>query len=599
MRPGLLFLLSLAVSGCRENRANDVRPSLRVPAEVDLGFVKVGSSETRVVVLEAATATAVDVTSVRVEGTTRITVASAPRQVKSLGDAPLRLVFSPTEEDVVSGTLVINSSDADRAELRVPIHGRGALPTLSARWRCEHACSAAIAGNAVTFPPEPSARLRPIDVSGLPRLALRATGDVDVLISSLTLAGAGFSFVGNATLPAGGLRIAAGTEQSVAVVFQPADTVHLQFDGTIDVTSDATDTPAAHFTMQGSVRDNLPPTACAGLLRVTPAGGAPREVAFASTERVLPRSEVTLTPFSTEADTTCSFDPDDGRAGLSFDWALTSQPAGSDVTLADATSPHPRFRPVVSGTYALSLALRDAQGHLATASVTVQVGVSAALVTELSWAGHAGVDLDLHLVKPGAAPFTPQSDLSGLSLLAGHNSYDWGAPGSDGDPWMLFDSTGDDALVETISIERPDCGVGACTFGLYVQGFRDTRPEGTPQPCTLSPACRDGDACACPAAHACVADLAPTDAGVSTSGRCLPSTSATLRVYLHGAMAPAATVPVVVGAPCQLVRAADVTWPAAGSDAGVVITAASGSERYGQRERGSLQCAPPYVPQPR
>lgn len=598
MRPGLLFLLCVAVWSCRENRANDVRPSLLVPADVDLGFAKVGASEARTVTLEAATATAVDLTSVRVEGTSEITVTAAPDAVKALGEAPLRLTFSPVEEGEVSGTLVISSNDAERPEQRVTVHGRGALPTLSASWRCESACSATLAGNDVTFPPEPTARLRPIDVSGLPRLVLKATGDVDVLLSSLTLSGAGFSFVGNATLPAGGLRIAAGTEQSIAVVFQPADTVHLQFDGAIDLTSDATDTPSAHLTMHGSVRDNLPPTACAGLLRLTPAGGTAQDVAFASAAPVMPRTEVTLSPFSTADDTTCSFDPDDGRAGLSFSWALTSQPAGSTATLVDETTPNPRFRPVVSGAYEVSLALHDAQGHTANATLTVQVGVSAELVTQLTWAT-PDVDLDLHFVKPGAQPFTAQSDLSGLSLLAGHNSYDWGAPGSAGDPWMLFDSTGGDPRVEAISLQHPDCGSGACTFTVYVHEFRDARAVGTPQSCTLSSACSDGDACSCPSGQACVADLAPDDAGVSTAGRCLPSTSATVSVFLDGATTASATIPVTLGAPCQLFHAVDVTWPAPGSDAGVVVTAASGSTRYGQRESGALQCAPPYVQQPR
>jgi hypothetical protein len=60
-----------------------------------------------------------------------------------------------------------------------------------------------------------------------------------------------------------------------------------------------------------------------------------------------------------------------------------------------------------------------------------------------------------------------------------------------------------------------------------------------------------------------------------------------------------ASVPVVLGAPCQLVHAVDVTWPAPGSDAGVVVTAATGSMRYGQRENGALQCAPPYTLQTR
>ena len=598
MRPGLLFLLCVAVLGCRENRANDVRPSLRVPADLDLGFAKVGASEARVVTLEAETATAVDLTSVRVEGTSEITVASAPDQVTALGQASLRLTFSPTEEGEVSGTLIIESDDAEHPEQRVTLHGRGALPTLSATWRCESACSATIAGNDVTFPPEPSARLRPIDVSGLPRLALKATGDVDVLLSSLTLSGAGFSFVGNATLPPGGLRIAAGTEQSLAVVFQPADTVHLLFDGAIDLTSDATDAASARFTMHGSVRDNLPPTACAGLLRLTPAGGTPQDVAFGSAAPVMPRTEVTLSPFSTPDDTTCSFDPDDGRAGLSYAWSLTSQPPGSTATLVDATTPFPRFRPVVSGAYAVTLALQDAQGHTANASVTVQVGVAADLVTQLTWSAPR-VDLDLHFVKPGAQPFTAQSDLSGLSLLAGFNSYDWGSPGSDGDPWMLFDSTGGDPRVEAISLEHPDCGAGACTFGVYVHEYRDTRAVGTPQSCTLTTACRDGEACNCPAGQACVADLAPDDAGVSSAGRCLPSTAATVSVFLHGETAATAELPVTLGAPCQLLHAVDVTWPAPGSDAGVVITAASGAARYGQRANLALECAPPYVLEPR
>ncbi len=599
MRPGLLFLLCLAVLSCRENRANNVEPSLHVPADLDLGFAKVGTREARVVTLESATASIVEIDSVRIEGTSAITVTSAPNGVRALGEASLKLAFAPVEEGEVSGTLVIKSNDADAPEQRVTIHGRGALPTLSAFWRCDDACSAAISANDVTFPPEPSARLRPVDVSGLPRLVLEATGDVDVLLSSLVLQGAGFQFVGNATLPEGGLHIAAGTEQSVAVVFQPADTVHLQFDGTIDVTSDATDAPSAHFAMHGSVRDNLPPTACAGVSRITAAGGAPQDVAFTTTGPLMPRTEITLTPFSTAQDTTCSFDPDDGRAGLSFAWSLTSQPAGSNVALVDATSPNPRFRPVVSGAYTVELALSDAQGHVATAGVTLQIGVQADLVTELAWATQ-NVDLDLHLVKPGAQPFTAQSDVSGLSLLSGHNSYDWGAPGSAGDPWMLFDSTGEAPLVEDISIEHPDCGSGACTFSLYVHEFRDLRAmSGSAQVCTLSPACSDGEACSCPSGRACVADVAPIDAGVSTSGRCLPSSSATVRIFLRGETTATASVPVVLGAPCQLVHAADVTWPAPGSDAGVVVTPASGSTRYGQRENGALQCAPPYTLQTR
>ena len=51
-------------------------------------------------------------------------------------------------------------------------------------------------------------------------------------------------------------------------------------------------------------------------------------------------------------------------------------------------------------------------------------------------------------------------------------------------------------------------------------------------------------------------------------------------------------MPLSLGAPCHMVHAADVTWPMRGSDAGVLVTAAQATTRYGVRSGGGLQCAP-------
>ena len=67
-----------------------------------------------------------------------------------------------------------------------------------------------------------------------------------------------------------------------------------------------------------------------------------------------------------------------------------------------------------------------------------------------------------------------------------------------------------------------------------------------------------------------------------------------VRVFLRGSATAAVSVPLVLGAPCQMIHAADVVWPMRGSDAGIQVTAASGVTRYGVRS-GGLQCAPDGV----
>ncbi len=597
MRLSSLILLGLAISGCREERAGGVSPGLRVAPEADLGFVKVGGSEQRALTLEASTKTQLVIDGARVEGGgSAFTLDFVPKGIAALGSATLLVRFSPQTAGVHTATLVIESDDAEAPQRQVKLTGRGALPTADIFVRCEGACASSVDGTAITFPSEPLARLRPVDVATLPRLVVRATGEVPVAVTELTLTGEAFHFVGNVHVPVGGLNVAAGTEQSVALVFAPTDATKLIYTGALDISTDATDTPTAQFTLHGTVRENVAPTVCAGVTHVTPVGGTTHAVNFSSPGLVPPRAEVTLSAFSSPDDTTCTFDADDGRAGLTYEWALTQQPTGGDVTLADATGPTPRLRPVLPGQYRATLQVRDVQGHSTTAQVAFNVGHNAQLLLEL-YPTTSQADLDLHLVRPGSSPFAPGDDLSGVTLLSGQYSLDWGTTGGDGDPWLLFDNTGPGQPQESIFIERPECEGAACTFGVYVHSFRARAPVGTPPSCDVSAACLDGAPCTCGADYACVAQVAPLDAGTTGDGRCLSPSSGVLRVTLFGQLDR--ELPVKVLSPCHLVHVADVTWPQPGSDAGVTVTEANGVERYGQRLDGSLECAPPWLWQPR
>ena len=83
-------------------------------------------------------------------------------------------------------------------------------------------------------------------------------------------------------------------------------------------------------------------------------------------------TEVTL-------DGTGSSDPDGDP--LSYSWSLTSRPAGSSATLADADTPTPSFTADMAGTYQVELTVSDGNGN----SGTDQVVVSASENMEASF----------------------------------------------------------------------------------------------------------------------------------------------------------------------------------------------------------------------
>lgn len=634
----LVVLGALVAVGCRDNKVQKVTPTLGLESlNVDFGPVRVDTASDKPFVLSAMNGAAVQLTSVTVEGDAAFSLDLPPELVPGSSSETLTLKFAPKSAGDVTATLVVTSDDELAPERRVELTGRGAYPKLTVEVACDAGarCEAVVANSppSIDFAPEPFVRLRPIEPSTLPQLRLRSTGEVPVVLSGLSLGGTdvgAFSFVGNAAIPDGGLVLPPMMEASVPVQFRPTSDAQPQYAGEVLVASDDPTALSLRVPLTGRLRPNFPPRVCANVARVSPIGAAPRDydtptawaeviaadggVDLRMTRDVPPRAEVVLSALSSMDDeTACTSDPEDGRLGLTWSWRLTQQPMGSTpVSLTNPSTPRATLRPAATGLYVAELSVMDSQGNVGTTTVTFEVAVKNDLVVQVDWSGDAGgaVDVDLHLVRPGASAFSPfasagggliSGDMNGYSATSRPDggSFDWGFMGTFDDPRLNFDDTGSGVLLENVSLNGPEgddaCATGACTYRVYVHGFRDGRSTTGAASCFVDggTSCLDGEACGCATGLACVANVAPVGSAASGAGKCLPTVSPTVRVFLRGSATPAISVPLTLGAPCQMLHAADIAWPARGTDAGVVVTAGTQPiTRYGIRAGGGLQCAP-------
>lgn len=182
--------------------------------------------------------------------------------------------------------------------------------------------------------------------------------------------------------------------------------------------------------------DDLPPVAAAE--RAPPLTGA-----------LLPGSRIGV-------DGRASYDPEGGA--LSYRWSFARRPEGSRATLARAASATTTFAVDLPGSYAVALEVRDTGGLASSneAMVVVEVGAGSRVRAVLSW-DRADTDLDLHLVRPGAA-------VGSVGDCSYDNpSPDWPPAGSAGDPSLRSADR-----EESVSLEGP--ADGAYTVIVTVAG---------------------------------------------------------------------------------------------------------------------------------
>jgi hypothetical protein len=636
-----LFLLLVLGVGCHNEQVQTIQPTATVDtAARDFGAVRVGTTASLAISVAAATKADLMLSAtVMGDGFALMTV---PDHVVGLTSDNIVLTFSPAAAQPYTGELVITTNDLMRPELHVMLLGHGAFGVLDITAVCDTAarCEAMVTNGpaSIHFAPEPFIRLQPVDPRALPGLSLHSSGEVPVVLDRLAIEGVdltAFSWVGNATVPDGGLSLSPDASVLLPLRFTPTSATQMAYMASATVTSDV---GSVSVPLSGNLRPNLPPRVCFNVVTVVPADGSGTQsydtpgdwqplltvpdggYDFTMSRDIPPRAQVTISALSNPTDEgTCTYDPDDGRLGLTWNWQIISAPPGSTpVVLAGANTPTVSLRAFAVGRYVIQLTVTDSQMNATAATAAFTVALKSDLLVQLEWAGFANVDLDLHLIRPDAGPFSA-GDLNGYSVTATPNvsDFDWGFPGPLDDPHLNIDDTGSGPLLENISLDKPEddanCASGPCTYQVQVHYFRDARTHTSPPACIVDGGvtCLDGQACDCAAGNVCVASAAPAGAPATGPGVCISPVNPVVRLFFRGASAPATEIPLpslmppdalVLGAPCQLLHVADVVWPARGTDGGIGVNVigADGTgrvtnpqiSRYGIRQAGNLQCAP-------
>lgn len=649
LRFAALLLVVLSLSACRgcDDRSAQVAPSLSVtPVAVSFGTVKVGQSLALPVKLNADSRASVNLGAMRLVdveppgAAAAFAIIDAPEVVPQLGSETFRLAFTPTALQIYAAQLIIPSNDPERPEIKVTVSGEGATPKLVATPICETAAdcqgSASLMPPSLDFGAEPLQRLNPHPVTKLPLVALVNEGAVELAITHLAIEGAdaaAFTIQGNTaledTLPDGtpALLLDGGEGLSVSIRFVPTKPQQESYAAELVVRSDDLLTPEVRIPLTGRRADNLPPTVCANIIRVTNGDGSPPFsydssmywaplipppmsgiYDFTQTRDVQPSSRATMVNpgngptevrFSALSDPTdnsvCTFDPEDGRAGLTYLWEILEQPDGAGATQfgagAEDDPTTSLFLSLASGSYRVRLTVTDALGASSSVELVFDAVIKEDLVVQLSWNGgmraYEDVDLDLHLVRPSStdggtfsgvfsffeeAPTGMTSgDINGVARLpayftAGRN-FEWGDAGTSDDPRLNLDDFGTGPLVENISLNYPErdprCATQRCDYQVLVHYFADARSHSGNANCevTGAPGCRDGEACACPTGQRCVETSSMMNGDV-----CYRAPEFVVRIFVRGDPTPLREIPLdtdglTLGAVCQMMHVAAIAWP--------------------------------------
>lgn len=601
----LLALLALAspvglLAGCSEEKATRVPPSGAIaPTTIDFGLIAVGAESSQPAKVSALTSTPLVIRQASVSGL-GFSLGEAPSQVPGFSELPVTVRFSPVAAGAVVGRLLVATDDPDHPQLEVALKGRGGerQVEVSLEWP-DGGSSGVDAGLAADF--GTVNRDRP-PASGT-SLLLSNLGEVEAQLTAFRFepATVGFLISTPPTLPQ---RIGPRQTKSLPLAFLPPQGLSGLQQAQLILSFDDPRLPEARVALRGIAEANLPPLACAGIAESQLLDGtSAKPTRLGAQVEVEPGGLVTFTPFEEElADagaTPCSRDPEDGRTGLTFNWSVLAAPNGSTATLTGPTRARPTFIPDVPGDYRVGLRLTDAQGAAAQAEVGFRAAPLADLTVRLAWPGSPQVDLDLHVIRPGGAPFDASADATARGLTAGR--LDWGVVGDPrDDPKGTPDDQGDGRLEESIRLNHPEASCladGGCRFEVLVHTWQDRRALPQAATCGTAGGCLEGAACGCSGDERCQVD--PT-----RTGRCAPPVAPVLEVYRKGEVTPSLRVPVSgpsLGAlslpgPCFTFEGSSVTWPAidGGTPTFQAPPTAGGAalSYWGQKSDATRQCSP-------
>lgn len=608
--------LELALAtGCSDGRTGTIRPKLEVGApRLDFGKVLVGAPAAKGLSVVSASNVALDLAAATIEGDAAgaFRVVAFPTSLGPQGSGRIDLEFTPPALGDFAATLVLATTDPD-SPARVALAGRGSVPKLRVVPECRAPCSGfAVADDppAIDFGARRPSRSGSADPAW-PTVTLLNEGELPVTIESITLQGDA-AFGTSQSLAATGFPIAPGAGQSVHVTFEPV-TARAQYAATLVVESQDPAHPRIEVALTGALAPPPAPTVCAALVEAQGPDGSiskPRDgegnPAFDGAQPPVQPGKTASVTFSANSDrflaqpdaTRCTTSPETGRVGMRYAWSVVERPIESRAALGGEATAEPTMKIDAIGRYRVRLVATDANGQTGSAEVAFDAWPRRDLVAQLSWK-EVGVDLDLHLVRPGAScggscVFDPSGDLNGYSALTG--TFDWGQTGLEDDPRLDRDDQGTQGGIETVSLDKPEhdpaCASGTCTYGLYVHYYADGRSGSGSAPACPAIPCLEGQACGCAQGTSCVA------------AHCVSPARPSVAVYVKPAPGrPPSVFPVpgedfAIAGACFLWHVADVVWKSDGTGEVVAVGAAGSRELgyFGKMDPGSFACSPNQDP---
>jgi hypothetical protein len=186
------------------------------PANLDLGNVNVGASNSQTVTLTNSTGGTLSISKIAVTGTGfSATGMTVPLSLAKGSQASFKVTFTPTAMGTVTGSVTV-TSNASNPSLTVALSGVGMTPQIS------------------VVPATVSFGSVPIGVSNTQTLTLKDSGNANLIVSQTTVTGTGFSISGSA-LP---VTVTPGNSIALTVRFSPA--VAGNAAGTVSIGSNST-----------------------------------------------------------------------------------------------------------------------------------------------------------------------------------------------------------------------------------------------------------------------------------------------------------------------------------------------------------------------
>lgn len=604
----LIVLASLAfLPACPDTeRVNAITPQIELgQAALPFGTVAVGTGADLGLTIAARSRSAVSLVSLTfVDASGKPGSAAAfslPEPLDSVqGDSEETLLvrFSPPQAGDFAATLRIESDDPDPEDAvkEVALTGRGAVPVLVIEPSCKAPCelfTVVADPPAVNFGPRPALHTdsggRVINEPVWPTLTFANEGEVPLSFAKAAFAGSP-GFRTKPALDLEGMALGPGERRSYRLVFDPRDEAATPYVADLVAETDDPTWRRAKVHLQGTLAPNRPPDVCAGIVEVLqpdgstdmPKDGATSQTAWGGKIAVEPsdHSLVKLSAFSDHFEAglhpneaslgdyaLCTRDYEDGREPLLWQWTLREKPLHSVATLSGYTGPEVSLQPEAYGKYTLGLSVTDPDGATTSTELAFTALPARDIAAELTW-DVPGVDLDLHLVKPGACGgqptcfFSRLGDASAYTLLKSGGVLDWGEQGKPwDDPRVDTRDSGDKGLVESVSLSRPEsdpsCVDAPCPYDLYVHFMRDSRLTSTTAPACPGKPCKEGETCGCQGGNVCVA------------GRCVSKVAAQVRLFVQPTASrpnpilslPLSAETISLAGPCYAWRVATVTWP--------------------------------------